>query len=79
MELIRRIAFTVAELPAGHDLCELPEVDALTFAEHVRWMIEAGLVDGHVKLAGASRTTTEDTTVRRLTWTGCEFLDTSRL
>lgn len=44
-----------------------------TFAAHVRWMQDAGLVDARVM--GLDN---EIALVMRLTWAGCDFLDAAR-
>jgi len=76
MGIIRRIALAVADLPAGEELFELPAIDAITFSEHVRWMMEAGLVNGYIRIEGGRKIADGETKVWRLTWKGCDFLDT---
>lgn len=76
MNVIRSIAFAVEALPPGKELEELSGVDAQTFGAHVKWMIDAGLVDGGVTQYIGERP--PEATVRRLTWNGCDFLDAAR-
>lgn len=77
MDLIRRIAIETAELPAGHVMTGLEDVEQWAFAEHVAWMQEAGLLDADL-IRFKSRGDAPKVNVRRLTWDGCEFLDAVR-
>lgn len=72
MDLIRRIALATAELPPDDVLTELDGVDAATFAMHVTWMQEGGLVAAVVP---DSMHSSDEAHVFRLTWAGCDFAD----
>lgn len=76
MDLIRRIAQATEALNPGEMLDGLDGIDAETFAQHVIWMQEAGLIEALVpqNLGGSL----EDAMVMRLTWDGCDFLDAAR-
>mgnify|MGYP000113599887 CR=1 FL=1 len=76
MDLIRRIAFATEELESGQTLDGLEDVEPATFAQHVVWMKEAGLVEAIVptRLSGEG----DFAMVNRLTWQGCDFLDAAR-
>ncbi len=76
MDLIRRIAIETEALPARHSLEALADVDADTFGVHVAWMKEAGLL--HADITEYWSDDPPKVRVRRLTWTGCEFLDAAR-
>lgn len=70
---IRRILLDVEASPAGDWLQDLPydDIDQHTVAEHVRIMIQEGLVDGKITdLHGGS----PSYLIRRLTWKGHDFL-----
>lgn len=76
MDLIRRIAIETEAMPARHGLISLDGVDPDTFATHVIWMQEAGLLS-----ASVTPYQSDDPPavyVHRLTWAGCEFLDAAR-
>jgi len=74
MDLIRAIALAAAQTAADKPLAGLPDVNAETFAAHVQWMAEAGLL--HAALAPASGLKhAHQAIVWRLTWAGCEFAD----
>ena len=76
MELIRAIALATEALAPGATLKELKDLDANTFATHVLWMHQAGLVQARVY--NDARDTLTSATVVRLTWEGCEFVDAAR-
>lgn len=63
-------------MPAGALMTGMDGVDAHDFAFHVELMAEAGLLEADVKhfLSGEPAAVL----VRRLTWAGCEFLDSVR-
>jgi len=78
MDLIRRIALALQELDGSQGLSEMEGVGGATFAAHVQWMQEAGLVDAwwesrNPKLPAAQLRTAEQAIAFRLTWAGCEF------
>lgn len=75
MDLIRRIAMAAEALPARHNMTALENVDADTFATHVIWMEEAGLLKATISESLVDSTAAH---VHRLTWAGCEFLDAAR-
>ena len=75
-DLIRSIALATEALESGKYLTELPGTPMVLFAEHVRLMIAAGLVEGRVlDTIGADA---EAAVVMRLTWDGHDFLDAAR-
>lgn len=76
LDLVRRIALAVADLPPGEFLDSLPGVSQAEFGAHAAWMEEAGLV----KIAAAQYISNgwPIATVLRLTWQGCEFVDAVR-
>lgn len=74
MDLIRRIALALVELPHGELLQQLPDVPEDVFIRHVAWMEEAGLVRAKVA-EGMGGSDTGYAFVFRLTWAGCEFAD----
>lgn len=76
MDLIRRIALEIADMPARHVLTGVDNIDPDIFAMHVTWMEEAGLVEAHI-----TRFVSDDpprVRVVRLTWEGCDFVDAAR-
>jgi hypothetical protein len=75
-DLIRKIALATEALPGGEHLGSLDGIDPFTFAAHVQWMIDAGLVDGLVQQYG--RSDPPSALVLRLTWEGCDFADACR-
>lgn len=72
-DLIRAIAFATEALGPSETLDHIAGVKPATFAAHVQWMRDAGLVDARV--LGLSN---ELAIVVRLTWAGCDFLDAAR-
>ena len=76
MDLIRRIALAVAEMPYDEFLQELDGVEPEVFGMHAIWMSEAGLVHGAFDepMHGGPPTAA----IFRLTWAGCEFADAVR-
>lgn len=75
-DLIRSIVLATEALPAGEHLTSLDGIDAHAFADHVQWMIDAGLIDGRVqKYMGPGQPAA---VVLRLTWNGCDFADAAR-
>ena len=78
MDLIRRIALEVEDMEFGFALGDMRDegVDNATFAMHVIWMKEAGLVSASVQeyMSGDP----PKVRVQRLTWAGCEFVDAIR-
>lgn len=76
MDIVRRIALATAELEYGATLGELEGVDQATFGVHVMWMLEAGLIRGHVQEYQGNDP--PDAWVNRLTWEGNEFADAVR-
>lgn len=75
MDLIRRIALEVEAMEPGFVLTGSEDIDKASFAAHVIWMEEAGLVKAaiHEPLSGLPKVQ-----VSRLTWAGCEFVDAIR-
>jgi len=75
MDLIRRMALAIAELPHDAQLPGLEGVDHQDFVLHAIWMQEAGLIDADVQESlGAPPVVW----INRLTWEGCEFADAVR-
>lgn len=72
--LIRRILLSVETAPVGELIQDLPydDTDKYTLSEHVRIMIQEGLVDGEVTdyINGMP----PSYLIRRLTWKGHDFL-----
>jgi len=77
MDLIRRIALAVADLPHDKILKELEGVDERDFALHALWMQEAGLIVADLQKT-TENTTPKSAWINRLTWDGCEFADAVR-
>lgn len=75
-DLIRRIAFEIEALPPATWLDGVDGIDEYTFAAHVEWMVDAGLVEARVRRPIDN--TPPDVVVQRLTWQGCDFLDAAR-
>jgi len=75
MDLIRRMALAIAELPHDEPLTGLEGVDARDFVLHAVWMQEAGLIDAEVQ---ESLGAPPFVWIHRLTWDGCEFADAVR-
>lgn len=75
MDIVRRIALATAELGPGEQLQQLEDIDPDTFAIHVVWMKEAGLIHAITEevIDGSFFAI-----VLRLTWDGCEFADAVR-
>lgn len=78
MDLIRRIALEVEGMEHGNVLVNMREegVDDSTFAMHVVWMKEAGLITAFVQTYESGEP--PSVRVQRLTWAGCEFVDAIR-
>lgn len=74
MDLVRRILLAAAQQPHGEDLDGLPDVDDEDFALHVMWLEEAGLVKALI----SETTGPTYAYVQRLTWSGCDFVDSIR-
>lgn len=77
MDLVRAIALASTEIEPDRALSKLPDVDERTFAMHVQWMEEAGLVHAAVSPKDSKRPATF-AAIYRLTWAGCEFADSVR-
>lgn len=77
MDLIRRIALATTSLESGEALEELDGVDPASFAMHVIWMEEAGLVRA-ITQEPLGADDEPYGVVLRLTWAGCEFADAVR-
>ena len=76
MDIIRRIALDTAAMPFGHALLGVDGADKESFAMHVIWMKEAGLVKAVItEFQGGEPPIAK---VLRLTWDGCEFADAVR-
>jgi len=78
MDLIRRIALAVANLPHGKILADMDGVDAPNFVLHVLWMREGGLIDAGDAGATLDSHLPQAAWINRLTWDGCEFVDAVR-
>lgn len=76
MDVVRKIALEMLDLPHDRSLTGLDGVDQTTFAMHVIWMEEAGLVKAVIS-EYISRDPPK-ARVLRLTWEGCEFADAVR-
>jgi hypothetical protein len=76
MDLVRRIVLELGELPPDKALTGFDDVEAPTFAAHVQWLSEAGLVAAALKPDGLKTATMA--LAWRLTWSGCEFADAIR-
>lgn len=78
MDIVRRIALAAQEITSQNKpLSELPDLDMPTFAAHVQWMQEAGLLHAALMPKDSMRYAT-NAVVFRLTWQGCEFADSVR-
>lgn len=77
IDLIREIAIAATQTETGKPLNGLPGVDELSFAAHVQWMQEAGLLHAALSPPDSPRHATR-ALVWRLTWAGCEFADAVR-
>lgn len=77
MDLIRRIALAIEELPPDEPLKDLPGVDAHVFVLHAQWMQEAGLVTATLHPSNG-REPADFAMIWRLTWDGCEFAEAVR-
>ncbi|MDR3352145.1 MAG: DUF2513 domain-containing protein [Zoogloeaceae bacterium] len=75
MNVIRRIALETESLPPGGILFGLDGVDEQTFAVHLVWMAEAGLIKAKFL---ENKNNISDPAIFRLTWAGCEFADAAR-
>lgn len=75
-DLIRRILSRVEETPAGEITSGfvIEGASSAELGEHVRLLIEAGLVNGEVLRTRGPYIVT----IRNLTWKGYDFLDASR-
>jgi len=75
-DLIRRIALAIEGLQNGQYLSTIDGVEEYSFAAHVQWMVDAGLIEGKVQsfLGGGPPAAV----AMRLTWSGCDFLDSAR-
>jgi len=78
MDLVRRIALAVADLPPDQTLNGLEGIDAQYFVMHVLWMHEAGLVEAGDVGATLESPIPNGAWINRLTWDGCEFVDAVR-
>lgn len=74
MDLVRKIAIAAADMGPNLQLDRLDGVDAHVFAEHVRLMSEAGLIEAYI----AGGYPDPIALVTRLTWEGNDFVDASR-
>ncbi|MDR0216198.1 MAG: DUF2513 domain-containing protein [Comamonas sp.] len=78
MDLVRRIALEVESLEFDFVLTDLEEqgVDAATFGIHAIWMKEAGLITARIQEYSSGGPPGVE--ISRLTWAGCEFVDSIR-
>lgn len=75
MNLIRKIALSVLDLPYGDSLDGLEGVPKEEFVMHAIWMKEAGLIKATVD---DELSESPYAFIYRLTWEGCEFADSVR-
>lgn len=75
MDLVRKITLAAEQLPPRKWLESVEGIDPAVFAEHARWMKQAGLVEATITdyLEG-----TTNAAIKRLTWDGCNFADEIR-
>lgn len=73
MDIVREIVLETAKLPSNSLLTGLDNVDRATFAMHVTWMQEAGLLAASVQEYSSGEP--PRARVIRLTWAGCDFAD----
>ena len=81
MDLVRRILLAIEAEPADPDAeSEDPatgiDADEFRVSEHVRLVIEAGLVEGHVLSSIGGEAAPSH--LQRLTWAGHDYLDAVR-
>lgn len=76
MDIIRKMAFAIEALQPGEKLTTLGTLDADTFNVHALWMHQANLVQA--RLYTDQRDVLTGANLIRLTWEGCEFLDSVR-
>lgn len=76
MDIIRRIAIETADMGPGLVLTGLDDMDKLTFGLHAIWMDEAGLITANIQEFKSGEP--PKVQIRRLTWEGCEFVETIR-
>jgi DNA-binding HxlR family transcriptional regulator len=77
MDVIRRIALATEALPPGQVLRDLKDLDNETFAIHVQWMEEAGLLTAAIHPKDGVKPA-DMAVVWRLTWAGCEIAEAVR-
>lgn len=75
MDLIRKIALAVEDLPHRRKLDRLEGVDPDDFSLHAEWMEEAGLIKATIQPMQSGRSLVF---IHRLTWDGCEFANSVR-
>ena len=75
MDLIRKIALAVEDLPHHRKLDKLDGVDPDDFSLHAEWMAEAGLIKATIQPMQSGRVLVF---IHRLTWDGCEFASSVR-
>lgn len=82
MDLIRSLLLTIEALPPREVEAEsfrFEGVDRATIREHVRLLIEQGLVEGEVSQQSVSMLPGGTwARIRRITWAGHEYLDSVR-
>jgi len=78
MDLVRKILLAVEEEDSYEigDIPEIPDYSSEQIAYHVEIMEEAGLLDASIE--GVMGSPVPIILLRRMTWTGHEFLDTAR-
>lgn len=75
LALIRDLLLRIEATPANRDArLDTTEVDEDVVHEHLEMLIDAGLIEGTVLAAGSGHARIYDVRVKRLTWTGHEFL-----
>jgi hypothetical protein len=77
MDLVREIVLALDQLPADRGLKGIEGVETPTFAAHVLWLAEAGLVTATFFPSNGQMNPTY-AEAWRLTWSGCEFADAIR-
>lgn len=76
LDLIRRLCLELEALPAGAEpIKALADVQKAEFSEHARMLIEAGLAEGTLS---NPMNGTGTVFLRRLTWSGHDFVSAAR-
>jgi len=75
-DLIRQIALATEALKPNEKLNRIEGVDQFEFAAHVKFMKDAGLIEGSTSTSVDGKS--HNAIITRLTWAGCDFLDAAR-